>query len=259
MKKKCLKLIVVMCLVFLNFSWSEARETKNLYQVSTINALLSGHYDGEIDMQTLSKYGDFGIGTFDKLDGEMISLDGQVYKVKASGKVELVANKVKTPFAAVTYFTPEISRVIFNVENYEQLQTKLNEVVSDKNYFYAIKVSGDFKEIKTRSVPSQEKPYKPLVEITKNQPVFEYKNIKGTILGFYCPAYVAGVNVPGYHLHFLSQDKTKGGHLLAASLGKAQVEVCKIDKFTMQLPRENKLEKLELLKDYSKELLVVEK
>ena len=258
MQKKCFKLIIVMCLVFLNFSWAEAKELKSLYQVSTINALLSGHYDGEIDMKALSNHGNFGIGTFDKLDGEMIFLDGQVYKVKASGKVERVANKLRTPFAAVTYFTPEISRVIFNVENYEQLQVKLNEVVNDKNFFYAIKIVGNFEQIKTRSVPSQEKPYKPLVEITKNQPIFEYSEISGTILGFYCPAYVAGINVPGYHLHFLSQDKAKGGHLLAVSFGKARVEVCKIDKFTMQLPRDTTLEKLDLLKDYSGELRAVE-
>ncbi len=38
--------------------------------------------------------------------------------------------------------------------------------------------------------------------------------IEGTLVGFWAPAYAQAVNVPGYHFHFLSEDRTFGGHVL---------------------------------------------
>ena len=83
-----------------------------------------------------------------------------------------------------------------------------------KTCFYAVMIQGEFSYVKTRSVPAQEKPYPPLAEVTKNQPTFEFTDVTGTMVGFRCPPYVTGINVPGYHLHFLTDDRTAGGHLL---------------------------------------------
>lgn len=101
--------------------------------------------------------------------------------------------------------------------------------------FYAIQNRWIFQYVKTRSVPKQNKPYRILSEVTKSQPVFEYKDVKGSLIGFWCPEYVGGVNVPGYHLHFISDDRTKGGHLLDIRFDKANVYEDVTDSFNMDL------------------------
>ena len=214
---------------------SDQRDT--LYQVSTINSLLAGNYDGFRSVGELKANGDFGIGTFDTLDGELVMIDKKVYKIKATGKVEEMANSIAVPFAAVTYFDKDTSTEVTNINNYDSLQQELDKLIENKDLFYAIRIDGPFKYLKARSVPKQEKPYPVLSEVTKNQPTFEYTNIAGSLIGFWCPAYVGGINVPGYHLHFIADDRSKGGHLLEVSFDEASVYFDKTDAFSMDLPQ----------------------
>jgi len=205
---------------------SDKKDT--LYQVSTINSLLAGNYDGFRSVDELK---------FDTLDGELVMIDNKVYKIKATGKVEEMGNSITVPFVAVTYFDKDISTEATNVNNYDSLQQELDKLIENKDLFYAIRIDGTFKYLKARSVPKQEKPYPVLSEVTKDQPTFEFTNITGSLIGFWCPAYVGGINVPGYHLHFISEDRTKGGHLLEVSIDKASVYVDKTDAFNMDLPQ----------------------
>ena len=182
-----------------------------LFQTSTIDALLAGVYDGHISCLRLLKHGDFGIGTFDQLDGEMVVLEGTIYQVKGDGKVYKPDLNGKTPFAAMCDFNPEKTISINTHTDYKRLETLIDEAAPNQNLFYAIRVTGQFRSMKTRSVPAQKKPYPPLKEVTPNQPEFDMNNVFGTIVGFRCPPYVNGINVPGYHLHFISRDRTQGG------------------------------------------------
>ena len=50
-----------------------------------MTALLDGIYDGEMTIGELLGKGNFGIGTFDALDGEMIILDGVCYQLRGDG------------------------------------------------------------------------------------------------------------------------------------------------------------------------------
>lgn len=100
-----------------------------LYQVSTLDSLMQGVYDGELMLEELLQRGDFGIGTFDALDGEMVILDG------------------------------------------------------------------------------------------------------------WCPDYLSGINLAGYHLHFLSEDHTMGGHLLECSIENAAISIDTVTQFQMLLPQ----------------------
>lgn len=128
-----------------------------------------------------------------------------------------------------------------------------------KNIFYAIKIDGVFGYIKTRSVPRQDKPYPPLVEVVKNQPIFEFHNAEGTIAGFRCPDYVKGVNVPGYHLHFITDDKKAGGRLLECQMQNVRVGIDYTSEFFMTLPGHSEFYKVDLTKEKEKELKKVEK
>lgn len=230
-----------------------------LFQTSTINALLEGIYDGETTYGELKQHGDFGLGTFNGLDGEMVGLDGKFYQVKTDGIAYPVSDSVKTPFAVVTFFKTDKTVVLEKAEDYSQLKQYLDYSLPTKNIFYAIKIEGVFKYIKTRSVPGQTKPYPPLVEVTKNQPIFEFHDVKGTIVGFRCPVYVKGINVPGYHLHFITKNKKAGGHILECQMRNVNIEVDYTSKFFMVLPEHSAFYKVDLSKEKQTELEKVEK
>ncbi|MDD5728042.1 MAG: acetolactate decarboxylase [Victivallales bacterium] len=237
-----------------------SRPENTLSQVSTIDALLAGVYDGEVSLRQLLRMGDTGIGTFDCLDGEMIVLDGKVYQVRADGKVYTPPLDVQIPFASVIAFQPErhaVSRRDLDCTGLKQL---LDELAPEKNLFYAFKIKGRFRTMQTRSVPRQKKPFPPLAEVVKHQPVFKMKNISGTIIGFRCPPYVKGINVPGYHLHFLSDDCTQGSHVLQFEMQKgAAVMLDCSNKFFMVLPVSgNGFNQTDLNIDRSRELYKAE-
>lgn len=230
-----------------------------LSQVSTIDALLGGLYDGVITLKELQQQGNFGIGTYDGLDGEMVLLDGLFYQVKADGKVYQPQLSITTPFAAVVEFGTENEIEIDPGTDFHRFEQIIDETLPTFNIFYALRMEGKFSYIKTRSVPRQEKPYLPLAEIAATQPTFEYENIEGTIIGFRCPDYVKGMNVPGYHLHFISKDKKVGGHLLKFIVQKGRCGVDYIHYFSLQLPQTDDFYKIDLREDKSEELQKVEK
>ena len=234
------------------------RET--LVQISTIDALLNGVYDGVVTFGTLKEYGDFGIGTFEGLDGEMVGFDSKFYQIKADGVAYPVSDSMETPFACVTFFDTDLEEQLPQGTDYEQLEKFLDGILPTKNIFYAIRIEGAFSYMKTRSVPGQKKPYPPLAEVTKNQPVFEFNNVEGTIVGFRCPSYAAGVNVTGYHLHFLTKGKDAGGHVLEFQIEEAVVAVDYTSEFLMILPgNDSDFYKIDLTQEKQEELEQVEK
>jgi acetolactate decarboxylase len=229
-------------------------------QVSTIDALLAGGYEGQIPCRQLLSYGDFGVGTFDRLDGEMIILDGVVYQIKSDGRVYTPGPEILTPFANICRFQPDRSFPVEAGTTYEAFETLTDKIIPNPNIFYAIRLTGVFRQMTTRSVPAQEKPYPPLVEVTKNQSVFEMQNVKGTVIGFRCPAFVQGINVPGYHLHFLSADRQQGGHILGFETAEATCELDIYHEFSLILPAgDETFAKIDFSKNRKAELEAVEK
>ena len=213
-------------------------ERETLTQVSTIDALMAGLYDGLMSCGQLKGYGDFGIGTFHALDGEMVMLDGRIYQVKADGVAYPVPDSLEVPFAAVTFFDSDYESVLMPGATFAEVQAFVDLVLPTENIFFAIRIEGTFGYMKTRSVPAQEKPYPPLVEVTANQVVFEFEDVTGTMVGFRCPAYVSSLNVPGYHLHFLTADCKAGGHVLEFTVNDAVVSIDETSNFLMFLPGE---------------------
>ena len=237
-----------------------AADRDALYQTSTIDALLQGLYDGVIDVGSLKAQGNFGLGTVDRLDGELVVLDGEFYQIKADGKAYRVPDTMTTPFAAVTFFEPDTYLGMNQARNLEAMeQDILASVPSGRNYFYAVKITGRFAYVKARSVPAQSKPYQPLAEVTKKQSVFEFRNVEGALVGFFCPDLVKGVNVPGFHLHFLTADKTAGGHVLEASGTQLLAVVDMTPRLVLSLPDSEDFRKADLSKDKAVELKKVEK
>ncbi len=232
---KSLKLVLVL---FFSVVISCIRQPKydTIHQLSTYDALLSGFYDGQTRLSELMRAGDFGIGTFDRLDGEMVALDGKIYQVRHDGQVRVMPDSVRTPYADVCYFRPDQHLASNRFFDFKSFQSFLDSVLVNPNLFYAVKVKARFQSMTTRSVAAQQKPYEPLVEAVKKQAVFQFKDVSGTLVGFRIPAFAKGINVPGYHFHFLSDDRRQGGHVLDGQWVGMIVQIDEIRKFHLVLP-----------------------
>jgi acetolactate decarboxylase len=207
-----------------------------LFQTSTVDALLEGKFEGDVSFAELGNRGDFGLGTFDALDGEMICLDGSFYQVKADGRAYSVDGEARTPFAVVTLFEPDTRQTLSMPMDFEALCDHLDKVVGGGAVCTAIRVDGRFEYIKTRSVPRQHKPYPPLVEVVKNQPTFELRDVSGSLVGFRFPDYAQGLNVSGYHFHFVTADRSAGGHVLGCKLARGEFYVDHEGDLRLELP-----------------------
>lgn len=230
-----------------------------LFQVSTIDALLLAVYDGILPVGELKERGDFGIGTFDKLEGEMVVVDGVCYQVRIDGVAYIVPDEVTTPFATVTFFDPDETVLVEKAGNMTELGEILEASFPSENIFYAIRINGTFPYVKTRSVPAQEEPYPLLVDAVANQTVFEFEDASGTVVGFWSPEFVDGINVPGYHLHFITDDRKAGGHILDLQVEGTLVELDLTPSIFMALPTEGDFFNVDLTGDLSADLEKVEK
>jgi len=254
---RCITLVILTVSTLMGCAHVQKNDV--VFQSSTINALLKGIYDGDVTFGELKRNGDFGLGTFNGLDGEMIGLAGIFYQIKADGVAYPVEDSVKTPFAVVSFFAPDDTLELDTADSYTQLKRHIDGLVPSQNIFYAIRIDGNFKYIKTRSVPGQEKPYPPLVEVVKEQSIFEFHDIDGTIVGFRSPGYVQGINVPGYHLHFITKDRNAGGHLLECRMQEVTLQIDHIHNFFMALPHGGEFYSTDLTQGKKKDVEIVEK
>lgn len=207
-----------------------------LYQVGTIGSLLSGVYEGDLSFKELAHYGDFGLGTFDRVNGEMIALDGKFYRIDAYGKAHIVELQMKTPFAMITHFTKFVSYELDSFEDLPSLQEYIETTFESQNIIYALRIDGEFARLDLRSEHPQPEGHKPLSKtISQVQTTSTLIDTEGTMVGFWFPKYMKTINVDGFHFHFLDKNCSLGGHLFNLKLTKATLKVMPIFDFGIHL------------------------
>ncbi len=219
--------------------WATAlliRHDAQVYQFSTISALLDGVYDGDVTVAEILRHGDFGLGTFNRLDGEMVVLDGVCYRLRADGTATRAAQQDLTPFAAVTRFHADIAIEIRTRTDRASVIAAIDHKIASANLIYAIRVTGHFAELHTRTVTAQQQPYPPLTEATEGQAETRISAASGTLVGFRTPDFEQGISVAGYHLHFLNSDRTGGGHVLDFELEHGRIAVSGASQLHLSLP-----------------------
>src|SRR6266853_202795 len=142
------------------------------YQISTSAALVQGVSEGAVSSRKLLANGDFGLGTFEHLDGEMVVLDGSIYQGRGDGTVEARRDDFQIPFAVVSLVQPE----------------------------------------------------------------FRFNDIEGTLVCVWSQRYSSSFSIPGYHFHFISKDRTKGGHVLDCSAKGLRVGIQTLFEYDVRLP-----------------------
>jgi acetolactate decarboxylase len=236
-----------------------AHEAHEVFQTSTISALLERVYDGQTTIGELASHGDFGLGTFNALDGEMTALDGVFYQCKSDGRAYVAEPTACSPFAVVMRFDPTVAISVDEPMDFAVFAHALDAAVPSRNIFYAIKADGVFDHIRVRAVPRQDKPYPAMSDVVRDQPVFDHHDIEGTMVGFRFPDYTVGLNAPGYHLHFISADRGVGGHVLAFEMRRAHVDVDITSDFHMELPEAGAFLDADLAKDNAASIEKIEK
>lgn len=229
-----------------------------LYQVSTLDALLAGVFDPAITIGDLLQHGDTGLGCFEAVDGEMVVLDGKAYQVRSDGKVLRATPGMRSPFAVVTYFDRDMEMKLDQPLDLKGLTAFLDKQLPSRNLFYAVRLDGDFDYMKTRSVPRQHKPYPKLLAVSMAQAMFEFNNTKGTLVGIFCPYFVTGANLAGWHFHYLNAERTAGGHVLALQLKQGTLAIDPTPRYMMSLPESGPFTEVRLEKTNEEEMHKVE-
>jgi len=207
-----------------------------LYQASTVSALLDGSYDGDLTFAELARHGDMGLGTLNGLDGEMIAIDGSFLRADVNGDITEIAPEAFTPFAVVTEFQPSLEFDVGAVASFDELGELLDRKLPADSPAAAIRIDGAFTSVTARSVPKQTKPYKHLDEVVAAQNIFEIPACPGSLIGFRFPTYSEGIEIAGYHLHFVDEERERGGHLLDCRIESATVRTAAFSELHIELP-----------------------
>jgi len=219
---------------------------KVIYQTSLMSALLSGVYEGSTTVSDLLKKGDFGLGTFNQLDGELIAFDSKVYQLRSDGSANPAQPEQQTPFAVMTFFKPEHRHRFTETATREEVHQVIDSKITSDNQFCAMRISGRFHAVRTRTVPCQCRPYRSMPEVLGEQPTFAFKETQGELIGFRTPQYMQGINVAGYHEHFITDDRQGGGHILDYVLKEGTLTFGSINKLVIDLPRDTEFLQAEL-------------
>ena len=242
---------IAVCLIALAVSVLPAYSQQFLqshtgFQVSTLGALKVGVYEGAATIAEVKRHGNFGLGTLEGLDGELVVLNGKFYQIKADGVAYPVADDSKTPLSAVTFFRGERSLRLTGQMTYQELQQLLDKQLPTSNFPYAIRLQGTFPSLKVRSGRKQTPPYRSLDVVTQEQIVFELRNVRGTLVGFRTPQYLKDVSGAGYHFHFITSDRSSGGHLLDGAFLNQVVDVQTLQDWQIMLPNNTAFEQASL-------------
>lgn len=221
--------------------WAHAilahRHGDAVYQTSTMSALLDGVYEGTVTIRELLQHGDFGLGTFNRLDGEMLVLDGVCYQLRSDGCATVAGLDQLTPFAVVTWFKADRRINVSAPVDRARVKSLIDESLESTNLIVAVRVTGEFSMVRTRTVTEQHRPYRPFTEATQDQQEVAFTDVTGTLAGFRMPDYEQGISVAGYHSHFIDSDRHHGGHALDYRLNSGTIEISVRSDLHLSLPR----------------------
>ncbi|MET3501299.1 acetolactate decarboxylase [Mucilaginibacter rubeus] len=231
-----------------------------LFQYGVADAFINGLYEGQCSIGQVKETGNFGIGAPDLIDGELTMSDGKIYQTNAKGETFEAPDTLKSPLIFVSTFKAETALSLADITDMPMLFTGIAALLPDKNRIYAIRVTGDFSKMKTRAFsPVFKKPFKPLSQLLDQQHIFNFEHTNGSMIGFYMPGYLSGINIVGMHFHYLSADRKQGGHVLDVRSDHVKVEISAIDGFHLTVPATTDFKNYDFNKGNSHALNVVEK
>ncbi len=213
-----------------------------MYQVSTLQALALGYTRSVVRTDELLSHGNTGLGTFEDVNGEMIVIDRHCYQAAEKGSVTEMPPDTGVPFASVANLQGDRVFTLSEIPDIEHLKMELNLKIEEDfglNSMHIAKIEGDFERVDARSESAYRSHHVELKDILgKTQKSFCFEQIRGTMVCIYYPDYMDGINAPGWHLHFISEDRKWGGHVFDLQMRRGEVFLDKISRIEIQLPSE---------------------
>lgn len=228
-----LRLGCYLSLCLLSSNVSAETQPVSLFQLGNASALFSGAIEGEMTFRQLKSKGDFGLGTFNDIQGEMVALDGNFYKISQKGETLAVDPDWKTPFVELVKFSQNKAVHVEKIDSYATLKKMLASELDNKNIPYAIKVTGTFKFLKLRS----RSPRAAGQAQDVREETYSVENMKGTLVGFWFPEYLLSLTVPEFHFHFISDNRKMSGHVLALQAESVKISTNKIKQIDLAFPQ----------------------
>ena len=213
-----------------------------MFQVSTLQALALGYSRQVIAVEELLRHGDTGLGTFEDVDGEMIVLDGRCYRADETGRVTQASPDTGVPFASVARVEDARAFQLGPVEDVKALKTELDLKIEEGfglNSMHVARIDGFFERVCARSESPFRSHHVSLKDVlAKTQKDYEFTQVEGSLICVYYPDYMDGINAAGWHFHFVSDDRRRGGHVFELRLKQGAVKLKKIDRIEICLPNE---------------------
>ena len=207
------------------------RKASSAFLCAPINALDQGIYRQAIPLKSLRDRGDFGIGTFYDLEGDLVMLDGRGFQLLSDGRVNEVHPEAMTPFACVTDFEPISHDDLERELDYPAFRDWLHDLLPSPNLCYALRIEGSFAAVEICSLA---KPGDGEAPSYVTQPLLS--EVKGTLAGFYTPAFLKSLNRPGLHLNFITEDRQQGGRMVSCRPRSVRARVQFISVVELGLP-----------------------
>lgn len=208
-----------------------------LWQNAPAISLQNGCFDGITTVAEAKQHGNLGVGAFDHLDGEMVMVDGQVYRMNADSTCVAADDADTLPFCMVIPFEPEMERSLPDSTTTGDIGDLVAEMAGTRNLFIAFRLHGTFGQLHTRSIPRQDPPYPRLEEVEHTQPEYHYENVSGLMVGFSAPSYAGRIAPGGFHLHVVDDERTLGGHVIDFQDGRdLRIEIQRITRHEVDYP-----------------------
>jgi acetolactate decarboxylase len=217
-----------------------------VFQLSLANVLLDGGYDGVASIGEVLPHGDHGVGTVDRLDGELVVVEREPWRVDVTGRAELLGPQARVPFIVLTTMEHPVRRRLRDVPNASVIG-EVERLVPDPGAVVAVRIEGRFKRVLVRSVPAQTPPYRPVAEVCASDEVrWELQPFEGVFVGFRFPDISGGETIGGLHLHGLDDDRTTGGHCYELDIDDAVLSVATSHDVALTLPDRSMIDLLEM-------------
>jgi acetolactate decarboxylase len=216
-----------------------------VHQLQLAHVLLDGGFDGVATLAEALAGGDHGLGTVDHLDGELVVVDGEPWRVDWHGTAELMPPETRTPFAIVSTLESPMTQRIQDVD-LDQVKIIVEQLVGDPGAIVSVRLEGSFNRVLVRSVKPQVPPYRTYAEVCAADEVrWEHIPFYGVFVGFRFPELEPGLAIAGLHLHGLDNLRTTGGHNYELHVRDAKLSIGVSRDVVMHLPDKSMVDLLE--------------
>ncbi|MEP6616452.1 MAG: acetolactate decarboxylase [Ginsengibacter sp.] len=231
-----------------------------LFQYGLLNGFMGGLYDGVLSIDQLKKHGNFGLGAPDRLDGELVMEKGRIYQTQFTGKTFVPQNSTKSCLAMLCFFNADTAVRSHRSHDVKEAYMFIDSFLKNKNGMYAVRIKGQFEYVKTRAFPPvTSQPYPDITSLMDLQRFFELYKVKGVFVGFKLPSFLDEVSIPGYHFHFLSEDKINGGHVTDFTWKDVEIEIQELHQLQLLLPQTYDFRNFNFQKNRSADLKKLER